>query len=115
MYQPEDDFNLQESLDRLKKPSTEKDNIDDDRDVSPERVQARQQQLEKIFIKLIAFGLGIGLVLGIGVFIALTKLGLTKKPYELEKEQQKPNNSTEQIQFAPHTSKQFQYRNIDRI
>jgi hypothetical protein len=97
MYQPEDDFNFEESLKRLENAQSDRDNYQENEGVSSENVKIRQQQIEKIFLKLIAFGLGIGLILGLVVFILLNKLGLSKKPYEIEQEKQEINNSIEKI------------------
>ncbi|GAB4535576.1 MAG: hypothetical protein Tsb0014_22710 [Pleurocapsa sp.] len=101
MYQPEDDFNFEESLKRLQNNQrdrdNQRDNYQENEGVSAENVKIRQQQIEKIFLKLIAFGLGIGLILSLVVFILLNKLGLSKKPYEIEQEKQQIDNSIEKI------------------
>ena len=80
---------------------TKLDNID--ANVSPENLAVRKKQLEKILIKLIAVGLACGTVLGIGTYYLLSKLGLNKKPYELEQErierEKQKQNKQEQISF----------------
>ncbi len=103
MYNSEDD--LDKLLDKLKNSQSE-DNSDrdgedlspEDSSLNPESIKNRKNQLERLFIKLIAIGLSMGLVLGIGVYIALEKLGLSKKPYDIKREQQQPS-STEQIDY----------------
>lgn len=82
MFQPEDDINR----DRLSDLAKEKNLDSIDANLSTKNVARRKQQLESIFIKLIAFGLACGAVLGIGTYYLLTKLGLNKKPYQLEQE-----------------------------
>ena len=88
------------------------DNID--ADVSPENLAARKKQLEKVLVKLIAVGLACGTVLGIGTYYLLGKLGLNKRPYELEqerieREKQEQNKqervSFQQISTSPHIPK----------
>ena len=61
-------------------------------------------------MQLIAFGLAIGLVFGVGTYYLINKLGLNKKPYQLEQERierEKRERSTEQtllpaIERSPH-------------
>ena len=60
------------------------DNID--ANLSAKNVAIRKKQLEKIFTKLIVFGLAFGAVLGIGAYYLISKLGLNKKPFQLEQE-----------------------------
>ena len=70
-----------------------------DANLSAKNVAIRKKQLEKIFLQLIAFGLAVGLVLGIGAYYLINKLGLNKKPYQLEREKierEKRERSTEQ-------------------
>ena len=73
--------------------------------VSPKKVAAHKHQIEKVFIKLIVFGLITGAILSVGAYYLLNKFGLTKKPYEIERErierQQLP--SSEEIHTVPHT------------
>lgn len=98
MYQPEDDFNAKSSRDL--KSDIDRDKID--ANLSPKNVAARKKQLEKIFIKLIAIGLSIGAVLGVGTYYLLNKLGLTKKPYQIEQEKlQQEQNNFKQIKNFP--------------
>ena len=95
MYQPEDDFNSNTSRD-----IDSERNIDKiDANLSAKNVATRKKQLEKIFIKLIAIGLSLGAILGVGTYYLLDKLGLTKKPYQIKQEQlqQQQNNSDTQI------------------
>ena len=98
MYQPEDDFNLNSS--RNKDSDIDKDKMD--ANLSPKNVAVRKKQLEGIFIKLIAIGLSIGAVLGVGTYYLLNKLGLTKKPYQIEQERlQQEKNNFKQIKNFP--------------
>lgn len=82
MFQPEDDINR----DRPSDINTERNLDNIDANISTQNVARRKQQLESIFFKLIAFGLACGAVLGVGAYYLINKLGLNKKPYELEPE-----------------------------
>jgi len=82
MYQPEDDYNVNSS----RNPDSNINREKMDANLSPKNVAVRKKQLEKIFTKLIAIGLSIGAVLGVGTYYLLNKLGLTKKPYQIEQE-----------------------------
>ena len=98
MFRPEDDFNLNSS----RNIDSEIDREKMDANLSPKNVAVRKKQLEKIFIKLIAIGLSIGAVLGVGTYFLLDKLGLTKKPYQIEQEKlQQEKNNFEQIKKFP--------------
>ena len=80
MFEPQNNFDPQNNLESEK-------NIDNiDANISSKNVAIRKKQLEKIFTKLIVFGLALGAVLGIGTYFLLSKLGLNKKPYQLEQE-----------------------------
>ncbi len=107
MYQPEDNFDRD-----LPKNSNSNKNTDNiDANLSPKNVAVRKKQLEKIFIKLIAFGLALGAVLGVGTYFLLNKLGLTKKPYQIEQEKQEnKSDSYNEIQYFPHTPKSFSFK-----
>jgi uncharacterized membrane protein YciS (DUF1049 family) len=96
MYQPEDDFSLDQSLNNSRDPKLEQDLENNDANLSIENIKARKHQLESLFLKLIAFGLILGAILGVGTFFLLNKLGLNKKPYQIEQrkqEQQQPEPS----------------------
>lgn len=102
MYQPEDDFNVNSS----RNPDSDIDREKADANLSPKNVAVRKKQLENIFIKLIAFGLSIGAILGVGTYYLLNKLGLTKKPYQIEQEKrQQENNNFKQIKSFPDIPK----------
>lgn len=58
----------------------------DDANVSSENVAARKKNIESIFFKLIAVGLAVGVVLSVGAYFLLNKLGLTKSPEQMEQE-----------------------------
>ena len=107
MYQPEDNFDRD-----LSKNSNSNKNTDDiDANLSPKNVAVRKKQLEKIFIKLIALGLALGAVLGVGTYFLLNKLGLTKKPYQIEQEKQENKlDSYNEIQYFAHTPKSFPFK-----
>ena len=98
MYQPEDNPNRNQDLESEK-------NIDSiDANLSPKNVAFRKKQLEDIFKKLIIFGLAAGAVLGVGAYFVINKLGLNKKPYEIEqekREQQQKELEQEQTFFQP--------------
>ncbi len=103
MYNSEDD--LDKLLDKLKNFRSENNSEDNQESLSlqnssldPESIKIRKHQLERLFIKLIVIGLSLGLVLGIGFYLALEKLGLSKKPYDIKREQRQPA-STEQINY----------------
>lgn len=99
MFRPEDDINR----DRFSDPETEKNLDNIDANISAKNVARRKQQLESIFLKLIAFGLACGAVLGVGAYYLINKLGLNKKPYQLEQEriekEQQRNVPQEQAMF----------------
>jgi uncharacterized membrane protein YciS (DUF1049 family) len=107
MYQPEDDFSLNKSLNNSQDPKLKQDleNLENnDANLSIENIKARKQQLESIFFKLIAFGLILGAILGVGTFFLLNKLGLNKKPYQIEQEkqeQQQAEPSLKEIHLFP--------------
>ncbi|MCC0178482.1 hypothetical protein I4641_16010 [Waterburya agarophytonicola K14] len=90
--------------DRISDLESEKNLDNIDANLSPKNVAIRKKQLEKIFIKLIVFGLAFGTVLGIGTYFLLSKLGLGKKPYQLEQErleQEKIKQEPEKRAFLP--------------
>ena len=104
MFQPDDDFNADQSENVSKNYS--KQNLDNiDANLSPESVAFRKKQLEKIFTKLIIFGLALGTILGIGAYYLLHRFGLTKKPYQLEQErierEQKSSPPVNEIKASP--------------
>ena len=83
-----------------------KNNLENiDRDVSPRKVTAHKNQIEKVFVKLIIFGLVFGAILSVGAYFLLNKLGLTKKPYEIERQriEQQSSPSSEEIRTVPQT------------
>jgi hypothetical protein len=49
-----------------------------DKNLSQDNVEAHKKQLERLFFKLIVFGLGAGLVLSIATIIVMIKFGLVK-------------------------------------
>lgn len=108
MFQPEDDSN--------KNPFDKSDsvkNLDNiDANLSAENVAVRKKQLESIFIKLIAFGLALGTVLGVGAYYLLHKLGLTKKPYQIEQEkieqERQPKAPVQKIKTFPRIPEPFE-------
>lgn len=108
MYQPEDNFDS-ELPDQDNKINSDK-NIDHiNANLSPKNVAIRKKQLEIFFVKLIIFGLALGAVLGVGTYYLLGKLGLTKKPYQIEQERQHQEKATplEEIQYFSPAPKSF--------
>lgn len=104
MFQPDDKIEPIPSQDSNAQTNSN-DNLNNiDSNVSPKKVAAHKHQIEKVFIKLIVFGLITGAILSVGAYYLLNKFGLTKKPYEIEKErierQQLP--SSEEIRTVPH-------------
>ena len=99
MYQPEDSNSNSQNTNAHK----DTDNID--ANLNPKNVATREKQLKKIFTKLIAVGLSLGAILGVGTYYLLNKLGLTKKPYQIEQEklqkQQQQSEDYEQIKYFP--------------
>lgn len=98
MYQPEDSLNA-----NGKNIDAQKNTENIDANLSAKNVATRKKQLEKIFIKLIAFGLSIGAILGVGTYYLLNKLGLTKKPYQIKQEKlrQQQSEDYKQIKYFP--------------
>lgn len=100
MFESGDNVNRDSMVDL--KSEKNLDNID--ANLSTKNVAIRKKQLEKIFVKLIVFGLAFGTVLGIGTYYLLSKLGLGKKPYQLEQEkieQEKIKQKQEEQAFLP--------------
>ena len=93
MFQPPEDFdsNLNPFANRSNKekksPNLSPEELEN---VSPEDLAYRKKELSKILLWLMGFGLGLGLIVAIIVAIAMNKLGLTKRPYELEPKPVKP-------------------------
>ena len=96
MNQQPNNFNFDESKNGFKLPQVETTSHDNNEGISTERIIARKKQLKRLVLILMGIGLSVGLVLSMGMVILLNKLGLTKKPYELQ-QQQKP--SVEQIRY----------------
>lgn len=82
MFQQDDNLNVDPSQNN--DPQKDLDNID--ANVSSENVAARKNNIKKVFIKLIAIGLALGAILGVGAYYLINKLGLNKKPYQIEQE-----------------------------
>lgn len=99
MFSPEDNT----SRDRNQDLESEKNLDSIDANLSPKNVAFRKQQLEGIFKKLIIFGLAAGAVLGVGAYFVINKLGLNKKPYEIEQEkrEQQQKELEQQTFFQP--------------
>lgn len=103
MFQPNDKINP-ELPDNNDLEIDKEKNLDKiDRNVSPKNVAQQKKQIEKVFFKLIAFGLIFGAILSVGAYYLLNKLGLTKKPYEIEREkiEQQRSPSLEEIRTIP--------------
>ena len=106
MFQPDDKIDPVPSQDSNAKANNNADLNNVDSNVSPKKVAAHKNQIEKVFIKLIVFGLITGAILSVGAYYLLNKFGLTKKPYEREPErierQQSP--SLDEIRMVPYKS-----------
>ncbi len=96
MNQQPNNFDFDESNNGFKLPQVETNTNRDNEGISTESLLARKKQLQRLVLILMGIGLGVGLVLSIGVIILLNKLGLTKKPYELQQQKQQP---VEQIRY----------------
>lgn len=106
MFQPEDNSNPNRPQNIASDQNL--DNID--ANISTKNVAARKQQIESVFIKLIAIGLTLGTVLGIGGVYLLNKLGLTKKPQQIEQERiqpEQPQDPVDQVYLFPSMPKSF--------
>ncbi len=102
MYQPEDNFDIDRAQNNTSEPNLNQIHAN----LSPENVAVRKKQLEKIFLKLIAIGLALGAILGVGTYYLLNKLGLNKKPYQIEQEkQQQQQGLFEEISVFPDIPK----------
>jgi hypothetical protein len=99
MYQPEDNnFDIQRAQNDISEETVNQI----DAKLSPENVAIRKKQLEKIFLKLVAIGLAIGAILGVGTYYLFNKLGLNKKPYQIEQEKQQQKQTLfEEISVFP--------------
>ena len=107
MFQPNDKIDPTPSENTDVELDTENNLENIDHNVSPRKVAAHKNQIEKVFIKLIAFGLIFGAILSVGAYFLLNKLGLTKKPYEIEREriEQQSLPSSEEIRAVPRIPK----------
>lgn len=105
MFQPDDNFNEERSESTSKNYSEQNQNLDNiDANLSPISIAVRKKQLEKIFTKLIIFGLTFGTILGIGAYYLLNKFGMTKKPYQLKQERierEKKSSPFKEIRNSP--------------
>ena len=103
MFESGDNQNNDLNSDRFNNLESEKDLENIDTNISPENLAIRKKQLEKILVRLIAFGLACGTILGIGTYYILSRLGLNKRPYELEQErierEKQEQKKQEQISF----------------
>ncbi|WP_036480462.1 hypothetical protein [Myxosarcina sp. GI1] len=99
MYQPEDQFDNDKSLQKFQNSELNFDPSNEPKITSVDNYQAQKKQIVNLFKKLIIGGLVGGLILGIGVVILLKKLGLTDRP---EPRETLPKPATEQINFLPN-------------
>ena len=92
MNQPPHNFDFDESANGngFQLSQDETNNHENSENISPESLLARKKQLKLLLIILIGIGLSVGLLLSVGMVILLNKLGLTKKPYELQQQKQQP-------------------------
>lgn len=96
MYEPEspDEINFNQAS--PENETSEPENIIDRaqaENLSTKNVVSHQQEIKHLFSWLIGIGLSLGLVLGIGVVIAMKKFGLAEKP-----DQRRTQPNPEQIQ-----------------
>lgn len=94
MYQPDDNFDIEKSMDNLKNSQSNR-YFDGDENLSVDNIRAHTQQLKRIFFRLMAYGLVAGVILSIGAVILLEKFGLTDKPLKTQPKQQKQLPATE--------------------
>ncbi|MGK7951766.1 MAG: hypothetical protein AB4368_24000 [Xenococcaceae cyanobacterium] len=92
MNQPPHNFDFDESANGngFQLSQAETNNHENSENISPESLLARKKQLKRLLIILIGLGLSVGLLLSVGMVILLNKLGLTKKPHELQQQKQQP-------------------------
>ena len=106
MFQPNDKIDPSPSENTDVELDAQKNLENIDHDVSPRKVAGHKNQIEKVFVKLIAFGLIFGAILSVGAYFLLNKLGLTKKPYEIERERiEQSSPSLEEIRTVPRIPK----------
>ncbi|MGF1591392.1 MAG: hypothetical protein ACFCU7_19550 [Pleurocapsa sp.] len=106
MFQPEDNSNPN----RPQNIGSDQNLDSIDANISTKNVAARKKQIENVFVKLIAVGLALGTVLGIGGVYLLNKLGLTKKPDQIEQEkieQEQRQDPVNQVYLFPSIPKSF--------
>lgn len=80
-HSPNNNFDF-ESNEHLEHQSLEPEFINHIDALSRKQVIRRRQSLKKLFIYLIGFGLGLGMILSVIVTIVLNKFGLLEKPYQ---------------------------------
>lgn len=85
MYQSPNNFDF-ESNEKLVADSSSEELIDgkDLDSLSKKHIIQRKKTLEKLFVYLIGFGVGFGLILAVIVTMALHKFGLLEKPNDIE-------------------------------
>ncbi len=88
MNQQPNNFDFDESSNGFKLPQPETNIHEDNENISAESLLARKKQLKRFLIILMSIGVSLGLLLSVVVIIVLNKLGLNKKPYELNQQQQ---------------------------
>ena len=103
MFQPPEDFdsNLNPFANRSNKEKKSNNLSPEELDnVSPEDLAYRKKELSKILFWLMGLGLGLGIIIAIIIAIAMNKLGLTKRPHELEPKPVRPRQEkVDQIWF----------------
>ncbi len=102
MHQPEDNFDLEKSMENFSNSQSEQC-FDGDENLSIDNIQAHEQQLKKYLSKFIIYGLVIGIISSIVAAVLLKRFGLTDKPLETQPKQQKQIPATE-IKFSPHAT-----------
>lgn len=89
MSQPPYDFNSQSGEDYLfqRRRSPLDDDLPDEILIDPDlqkRAIATSNTLRRSFLMLLAFGLGLGLIVGAGLVVVLNRFGLTEKPNDTQ-------------------------------
>ncbi len=101
MFQPPNDFDSNPFSNRGNQ-ERKLDDFDPEEleNINPEELAYRKNELSRILLWLMGFGLGLGVIIAIIVTIAMTKLGLTKRPHELKEQPVKPQQEqVDQIWF----------------
>lgn len=96
MYQSPNNFDFEpnEKIAKTSSPEELAALLDDNNldNLSKKHIIQRKKHLEKLFVYLIGFGVGLGLLLALIVTMALHKFGLLEKPNDVKSKPQKIEN-----------------------